>query len=102
MTHDIGDRVRLYAQFLNDSLVSADPAVVRLRIKHPDTGTVTTHTYPGAGTQIVKVSVGNYRLDLTPDFKGRWDFRWEGDDIGGVASMDAAEPGMFAVRASNL
>jgi hypothetical protein len=87
LTYDIGDGIRITATFTNLSGGLADPTTIVFKLKAPS-GTVTTPT-------VTHLSTGVYYVDVIPNVKGSWLYRWEG--TGAVA---VAEEGKFLVRAS--
>jgi hypothetical protein len=90
----IGETVRLTLALADLSGTAADPGALRLKTKSP-AGATTTTAY-GGGT-LLKDSVGNYHIDLTPASTGLWFYRWEAD----APNAGAAE-GSFNVMASKV
>lgn len=90
--HDIGDLVYLDATFANDAGAPLDPAALDLKVRKPD-GTEVTYAWPGAA-QVVHVSTGVFRGEITPDQAGVWGYRWKVPP----GSGQSAEPGQFFVR----
>jgi hypothetical protein len=92
--YDIGDQVRLTAQFRDGSGNPADPAGVLLTIRDPN-GVTTVYTY--GVDAIAKDDVGAYHYDLTVTSAGTWIYRWEG-----TANPQTAEEGQLVVRPSQI
>ena len=57
--------------------VLVDPTTVTFNIKRPDTGALTTYTYPPVGV-IIRDSTGHYRANHTCNFPGEWPHQWTG------------------------
>jgi hypothetical protein len=87
---DIGDLIRVDAEFRDDTDTLVDPTALTLKVKPPD-GDAVTYTHPEA--PIVRDAAGLYHADLSPDAAGSWGYRWVST---GVAQ--GAEPGQFFVR----
>jgi hypothetical protein len=87
-TYDIGDRVRLFADFKNDAAVATNTTVL-LTTRDPN-GLVTTRatTNPSAGRY-----ESEFNLSGADAIAGRWYFRFEG-----TVTVVAAEEGTFYVR----
>ena len=74
-THDLGDLVRVSAEFSDVATETAlDPDVVKLSVRAPGIATV-TYTY-GVDAEVVKDSTGNYHADLNASVAGTWYYRW--------------------------
>jgi hypothetical protein len=84
---DIGDKIRLTAEFRDDAGALADPVTVTLMIKDP-AGTVTTPTPTRSG-------LGEYEHLIVIDQADRWYWRWVGS-----GDVDVAEESWFFVRPS--
>ena len=89
-TYDIRDVVRITAAF-TQSGSALDPTTVSLIVRTPD-GALTTYVYP-TDAALVRVSLGNYRLDFAVTQAGQHWYRWVTTGTGA-----AAEESWFAVR----
>lgn len=92
--YDIGDQVRLTAQFQDEAGALIDPESVVLQIRD-GAGAQTTYTYPGPG--VAHDGIGQYHYDLTLTVGGTWVYRWEG-----TGHPQTAEEGQLAVRPSQV
>lgn len=88
-TYDVGDVVRLSANFQQSS-ADMDPTTVALTVVAPD---ATSVTYTYAGATITKDSVGDYHVDVSLTAAGKWKYRWVSTGTGA-----AAEEGFVLVR----
>ena len=83
--YDVGDAVRLTAQFVNADGDPADPTEVTLTLQHP------------SGTQVItgpnSDGVGSYYYDLILNEAGTWMYRWAG-----TGAVTTAEEGQLEVR----
>lgn len=94
-TYDIGDLVRVPAEFTNAAGTSIDPSVVKLTVKKPGVA-ATIYTY-GTDPEIVKDAVGEYHADVSVTaHPGFWHCRWWSTGTG-----QAAEEYKFKVRTLN-
>lgn len=83
---DIGDRVRMRAEFRDVDGFVADPTTVTLAVLRPgDTESIDVGTAQDA--------TGVYHGDHEPDTAGTWTYRFAG-----TGALVAAEEGTFAVR----
>ena len=82
-----GDVLTLDAGFC-DPVTGApiDPATVKVKVKLPDT-TVLTYEH-GTDPELMKVTVGNYQLNLPLTVAGDWWVRWE--STGAYAAAEEA------------
>lgn len=80
MSYQVGDSVRLRANFTNLAGVATDPTAVTVRIRSP-LGVVTT---PAATNDAL--TVGAFYYDLTVTSAGTWFYRFEG--TGAVTAAD--------------
>ncbi len=64
--------------------VELDPTTVNLEVRKPD-GTITTYTYGGVGSPVVKESQGNYNAEININQEGYWSIRWEGVGVVDIA-----------------
>ena len=89
----IGRRLR-FSVTIKDLLtdLNADPTELTLVLKPPQ-GALATYVWP-TGSEIIKESVGEFYIDLTPDEVGQYYFRW----FSSGAVEDAAE-GAFRIDA---
>ena len=69
-THDIGDQVRLQADYTVDS-VPTNPTLVFLFVQHPN-GILDSYTTG----DLTNSSTGTFYLDIVLDDSGRWDYRF--------------------------
>lgn len=92
--YDVGDRVRLSAEF-TVSGADTDPTAVTLQIKDPS-GTVTTLTY-GTDAALKRDSEGKFYYDLDITMHGTWVYRFAGTE-----TAAAAEERVLYVRASAI
>jgi predicted Zn-dependent protease len=92
--YDIGDQVRLSAQFTDGEGFPADPTSVLLTIRDGN-GAATVYTY--GVDAIARESVGAYHFDLTLINAGSWVYRWEG-----TANPQTAQEGVLQVQASQI
>jgi hypothetical protein len=90
--HDIGDLVYLDVTFRDDAGALFDPPDLDLKIRKPD-GAEVTYSFP-EDVQIVHISLGVFRGEITPDQAGTWGYRWKVPPGTG----QGAEPGQFYVR----
>lgn len=86
-TYDIGDVVRLTANFKQAN--SIDPDTVTAKVKLPN-GSTTTYTYPAT---ISKDSTGNYHVDIAAAASGTHRYRWFSTGFGA-----ASKESWFQVR----
>lgn len=84
--YDIGDVVRVSANFKSTAGVNADPTDVLVRVERPD-ATSTGSTNP------TKPSVGNYYYDFAVTQAGRHTYRWVG-----TGAIVSASEGAFTVQ----
>lgn len=91
-----GQPVRLTSAY-QDSVTGnpVDPSTVQFLIETP-CGRMTTYTY-ATDAELVKASVGNYYIDVTPTEGGRWHFRWVSTGTGAGATE-----GDFVVQTSRF
>lgn len=92
MIFDLGDRVRLFADFKDDAGVATNTTVV-LKVRDPAGVTTTRTATPGATGHY------EYLFNLTgADAQvGRWYYRFEGS-----GTVTAAEEGTFVVRSTQV
>lgn len=94
-TYDYGDVVRLTGTFKNQSDIYVDPGEVRCKIKDP-LGNVVTYVH-GVDSEVEKLGVGQYAVQVDATIEGRWVYRWEG-----LTSNKGADETVFQVRNSNF
>ena len=101
--HDIGDVVRLWAAFFDESGAQAAPTLVTLIVRSPD-GVDATIANAGAiagDLTLASASVGQTLATVTGVYKavvpatqsGLWWFEWTG-----VGTVDEMQTGYFEVR----
>jgi hypothetical protein len=73
MSSPIGQSLDLTFTCKDRSLALINATTLNARVEKPD-GTFTTYTY-GVDANLVLISVGVYRLTITPDMAGDWVFR---------------------------
>lgn len=71
----IGTTVRVAANFQDDDRNDVDPSTITFKLMSPY-GTTTSYVY-GTDAALVKLSTGDYMIDVVPDASGRWHYRWE-------------------------
>lgn len=79
---DVGDVLRLFANFTDIDSVALDPGSLQVFVKDPD-GIIAMYAYPG---NIIKTSVGSYYLDINVTKVGTWFYRWESSGQGQCAA----------------
>lgn len=90
-----GDLVRCSASFATSAGAATDPTAVLAQVRNP-AGTTTTYTY-GTDAELVKVSTGNYYVDVNANQVGTWHYRFYSTGTG-----QAADEGSFKVKDSNF
>ncbi len=90
-SYDKGDLVVLTAVFTDRNGAAIDPATVTFKIRDPS-GAVTTYVF-GTDAELVKDSVGNYHVDVSPSVNGDYLYRYESTGTG-----QAAEEGKFQIK----
>lgn len=83
---DVGDLVRLTADFTNIAGTHFDPAAVFCKVKTP-AGVTTTYQY-SVDVSVVKDSTGVYHLDVDANLPGNWQVRWYSTGTGQAAAED--------------
>lgn len=91
----VGDKIRLSAQFSDINGAASDPGGVLCKVREPS-GTVTTYTY-GVDAALVKDSTGNYHLDHLTTLAGRHVYGFYG-----ITSGQAVAEGEFRVQPSKV
>jgi hypothetical protein len=91
-TFDIGDEIRLAADFVDEAGAPDDPDAVTIRVRHPS-GAVDVYS----GAQLTSSVVGTWTRLIDLDGAGRWYWRAEGS-----ANPQAAAERAFTVRGSQL
>ena len=101
--HDIGDAVRLWAVFRDESGSQAAPTTVTLIVHHPDGEDESVGTFEAVAGDVTNAATatgqtlvdetGVYKASVTPDEAGFWYFEWTGS--GAVVEVI---PGWFEVR----
>ena len=78
-TYTVLDEVKFESNW-KIGITDTDPTTVKFYYKDP--AKVTTILEFGVDDELVKVSTGNYRVDLILASEGMWNIRWEG--VGGA------------------
>lgn len=94
-TFDIGDLVRLSAEFRDIAGALVDPSTVTFKVKPPG-GDVVAYVY-GTDPEVVRDSVGAFHVDWTVEINGTHWWRFESTGTGQAAAEDS-----FTARASRL
>ena len=89
--YDLGDRLKLTAQFSNEDYDPEDPTTVTCKIKKPDTE-VESYVYL-TDIEVVRDGIGSYYMFYSPQTAGRYVQRWEGTGL-----VEAAEEREFYVK----
>lgn len=92
-TYDVGDLVRVSAEFRDDSDALADPTAVELKFRTP-AGVVTTWQVEAG--EIVKDATGKYHADINITANGRWAYKF----IGTGAVQAVEEAGLFVKKSA--
>ena len=92
-SYDVGALVRCSAAFTNIAGAAIDPAAVKFKYRTP-AGSITTLIY-GTDAALVKDSVGNYHVDVSPTTHGDWLYRFEATGTG-----QSAEESLFFIKDS--
>lgn len=90
-SYDKGDLIRCSGAFTDADGAAQDPTAVFFQFKNPS-GETTTYTYDD-DAELVKVSTGNYRVDVNADEIGTWSYRFYSTGTG-----QAAGEGQFSVK----
>jgi hypothetical protein len=77
---DLGDVVRLFADFTTIDGMLLDPQNITVFVKSP-TGIVVQYT-----SEIIRTGVGQYYLDVITTTSGTWCYRWEATGTGQCAA----------------
>lgn len=81
--YEKGGVLRLSAAFTDQAGTAVDPAALTARWRKPD-GSVTVKTY-GSDAELVRVSLGNFRVDVDLDVEGEWEYRFAGTGANAAA-----------------
>lgn len=92
---DVGDLTRIPVAFTDVDGNPADPSAVTFRMTEPD-GTLTSYVYL-TDAELVKVSLGNYRVDWPVAQEGR-----HFGDFAGTGVLEAAAPFEFYALRSRV
>lgn len=92
--HYVNTKVRVAVNFQDEDRVDTDPDTVVFKVRSP-TGITTSYTY-NTDAALLKSSVGDYYIDVTPDQSGRWYYRWESTGTDKAIAIE----GSFVVQAS--
>lgn len=87
-SYDVGDEVKLTAEFVNDTGSPTDPDAVTLRVRGGST--VTDYTVGGG---ITHTGTGSFTALIPVTVPGTWIYRWSG-----TANPKTTEEGRFFVR----
>ena len=85
--------VRIAANFQDEDRLDVDPDTVVFKVMSPS-GSITTYTY-GDDVEVVKVNVGDYYVEYSPNASGRWYYRWQ---TTGTGTTTAVEGSFIVVR----
>lgn len=91
--YDVGDQVRLTAEFFDLDDAPIDPSTVACTVRDP-AGDETSYEFPGP---VIRAGAGSCRLDLDLTASGVWWVRWHSTGLG-----QAAEETSLTVRASQF
>jgi hypothetical protein len=72
--YNLGQKIRISAEFTDADGAAADPTAVYVVIKAPDSDGV-TYTY-GEDAELAKDAVGHYHVDQALSSCGIWTARW--------------------------
>ena len=92
----VNSTVRIPVNFQDATGADTDPSTVTFKLYSPS-AEISTYVY-GTNAEVLKTSVGDYYIDVTPDEPGRWHFRWEST---GTNKATAVE-GSFVVQVSRF
>jgi hypothetical protein len=96
--YNVGDQIRLTANFTNTVGTLTDPTTVSCIVKRRyQLPPVASTTYSYAGATVIKDSTGVYHVDVIPDNEGIWDYRWVA-----TGTVIAAEESAFNVPNSEF
>ena len=70
----VDDTKRIAINFQDDDGNDIDPTGLTFKWMSPS-GTITSYVY-GTDAALVRLSTGDYHIDVTPDESGRWRWRW--------------------------
>lgn len=91
--YPFGNRIKIQGTFTNTETGELyDPTPVKVSTRAPN-GVLTTKVY-GTDAEVVRVSLGVYKLLLLGNQTGTWYYRWFCDD----ANEEAAEEERFYVE----
>ena len=79
---DVGDIIRLYADFTDVDGQLIDPDSLTVRVKKPDK-TTDSYLYPG---EVNRIERGRFFLDVDVTMSGTWMYRWEAIGAGQSAA----------------
>lgn len=91
-----GQKIRSRVTFKDIDGALADPTGVIAKYESP-AGSETTKTY-GSDAEVVKVSTGEFYIDVTLSSDGNWTLRWNGTGtvVAAVEDYVIANPTVFA------
>lgn len=93
---DHGDTVNVYGEFRGPDGELGDPQTVKVSVKRPDTGVITTKTYD-VDVDVIKDGVGKYHLTVDLNAEGTWAARWFSE-----GTLKAAAEMRFKVKDSDF
>jgi hypothetical protein len=85
-SYDVGDVVRCTGTFTDADGNVVDPTAVTFKFEDPS-GNETSYVY-GTDPEVVRVSQGVYRVDVTIDESGIWYYRFVSTGTGAAASEE--------------
>lgn len=92
----VDDTKRIAINFQDDDGNDVDPDGLTFKWMSPR-GTVTTYVY-GTDAQVIRLTTGDYHVDVTPDESGRWRWRW----ISTGSGKASATEGSIVVQYSDI
>lgn len=90
-----GTTIRIPVTFQNDADEDIDPGTVTFKLYSHENGDTTTYVY-GTDEELQKTSTGDFHVDVTPAYAGRYTYRWETTGV----DQNLATEGTFVVRKS--
>lgn len=92
----VGDTKRIAINFQDDDGNDVDPDALTFKLLSPS-GELTTAVY-GTDAAVVRLSTGDYHVDVVPDESGRWHWRW----VSTGANAATATEGTLVVQWSEI
>jgi hypothetical protein len=93
--HDIGDLIRMDAEFRNNQDVLTDPTTVTFKLKLPD-GELIIYVY-GTDEEVERLDEGIFRVEHLAEISGSHPYLWRG--TGTVAQVEESS---FYIKRSNF